>query len=470
MLADNVVEDVPHLGALTLDFALRCLDVLRVVLLNEALHDEGLEELECHLLGQTTLVELQLWADDDDRTAGVVNALTEQVLTEATLLALEHVRDRLQRAVARACNGATTAAVVEERVYRFLQHALFVRDDDVRRTQFKQSLESGVAVDHSTVQVVEVGGREAATVQLNHRAQVRRNNRNLGQDHRCGRVAGRDEGVDDLQALDGTCFTRPGVGRNGLTEGFDFGFKIEGFQALLDGSCAHVALEVGAVAGNHCAVEALVTDQGTDLQVREVFPHDFKTVDVTVEVLTKARHVLLGALAELFAFRGGGTIGFESSEVSFKLLGCLVDGVVTAVFHLLLLNLEFSAQIHEVLVATLFVDFGDHVCGEVNDLFEVLRSEVQHVTEARGHALEVPDVGDRCGQVDVAHALTANLRARDLDATLFTHDALVTDTLVLATRTFPVACGAEDLFTEQAVALRLERAVVDGLRLLDFTV
>ena len=46
------------------------------------LHHERLEELEGHLLGQAALVQQQLRADDDDRTAGVVDALAEQVLAE----------------------------------------------------------------------------------------------------------------------------------------------------------------------------------------------------------------------------------------------------------------------------------------------------------------------------------------------------------------------------------------------------
>jgi hypothetical protein len=60
---------------------------------DQALDHERLEQLERHLLGQTALVQLQLRADDDDRTARVVHALAEQVLAEATLLALEHVAE-----------------------------------------------------------------------------------------------------------------------------------------------------------------------------------------------------------------------------------------------------------------------------------------------------------------------------------------------------------------------------------------
>jgi hypothetical protein len=45
--------------------------------------DEGLEQLERHLLRQAALVQLERRADHDHRTAGVVDALAEQVLAEA---------------------------------------------------------------------------------------------------------------------------------------------------------------------------------------------------------------------------------------------------------------------------------------------------------------------------------------------------------------------------------------------------
>src|SRR5262249_33124330 len=45
--------------------------------LHEPLHDEGLEQLERHLLGQAALLQPELRDGDDDRTAGVVDALAE---------------------------------------------------------------------------------------------------------------------------------------------------------------------------------------------------------------------------------------------------------------------------------------------------------------------------------------------------------------------------------------------------------
>ena len=73
------------------------------------------------------------------------------------------------------------------------------------------------------------------------------------------------------------------------------------------------------------------------------------------------------------------------------------------------------------------------------------------------------------GQVDVAHPLAADLGAGDLDAAALADDALVTDALVLAAVALPVLGRTEDALAEQAVLLRLERAVVDRLGLGDLT-
>src|SRR5207249_190506 len=80
-------------------------------------------------------------------------------------------------------------------------------------------------------------------------------------------------------------------------------------------------------------------------------------------------------------------------------------------------------------------------------------------------ALEVPDVTHRARQLNVAHPLPADLRAGDLDAALVADDALVANPLVLAAVALPVLGGTEDALVEEAVLLRLERAVVDRLGL-----
>ena len=86
-------EDVPNFWRLLLDHLARTTNGVNEAELLETTNDEWLEENESHLLGKTTLVQRQLWTDNDNGTTGVVDALTEKVLTEAALLTLEHVRE-----------------------------------------------------------------------------------------------------------------------------------------------------------------------------------------------------------------------------------------------------------------------------------------------------------------------------------------------------------------------------------------
>jgi hypothetical protein len=85
-------------------------------------------------------------------------------------------------------------------------------------------------------------------------------------------------------------------------------------------------------------------------------------------------------------------------------------------------------------------------------------------------AAQVPDVHDGRRQLDVAHALAPDLRSGDLDPAALADDPLEPDALVLAAGALPVLGGPEDLLAEQAVLLRLERAVVDRLGLLHLAV
>src|SRR5216110_3153071 len=122
-------------------------------------------------------------------------------------------------------------------------------------------------------------------------------------------------------------------------------------------------------------------------------------------------------------------------------------------------------EVGEVLLALLVVDGRDDRRREVQDLLELARRDVEQVADAARHALEEPDVRDGRGQVDVAHALAADLLPRHLDAAALADDALVADALVLAAVALPVLRRTEDALAEEAVTLGLERAVVDRLGL-----
>ena len=383
MFADHLVEDVPDFRLFLLDQLLGLLDGSRQTLRVEARIDERLEQLERHLLRQAALMELELGTDDDDRAARIVDALAEQVLAEPALLALQHVGERLQRTLVGAGDDAAAPAVVEQRVDRLLQHALFVADDDVGRAQLHQPLQAVVAVDDAAVEIVEVRGREAAAVERHQRPQVRRDDRHLGQDHPFGLVAGVDEGLDDLQAL-------------GEALGLQF------------------ALRLG------------------DL--------DLEVVGDLLQV-----HALQNLADRLGADHGGEAV-----------LAVFVERaqIVVLAEELTVLQRRQARIEHD-------VGF------EIEDALEVLQRHVEQKPDARGQRLQEPDVGDGRRERDMAHALAPHARQRHFDAALLADDALVLHPLILAAQALVVLDRPEDAGAEQAVPLRLERAVVDRLGLLD---
>ena len=76
-------------------------------------------------------------------------------------------------------------------------------------------------------------------------------------------------------------------------------------------------------------------------------------------------------------------------------------------------------------------------------------------------------MGDRHGQLDVAHALATDAGEGHFDAAAVADDVLVLDALVLAAGALVVARRAEDLLAEETARLGLEGAVVDRLGILD---
>src|SRR5205085_1567427 len=258
------------------------------------------------LLRQSALLEAELRADDDDRTSGVVDTLAEQVLAEPALLALQHVRERLERAIPRSGDRATAAAVVEQRVDRLLEHPLLVVDDDLGRAEVEEPLQSVVPVDDSPVQVVEVRGREAATVQLHHGAQVGRDHGDDVEDHAHGRVdraavvVPAIERRHDLQPLDRL--------RLALTLGrgdrlFELGLdhrEVETRDEILHRLGTHAAREVLLVAVLQLAPYALVVDELLGLHRAQRVPDELELTDLLLVASPNVLEVLvLGLLGAL---------------------------------------------------------------------------------------------------------------------------------------------------------------------------
>src|SRR5207244_8874267 len=192
------------------------------------------------------------------------------------------------------------------------------------------------------------------------------------------------------------------------------------------------------------------------------------TLEGRLDLLGRGRQLLAASREALVVTADIGLVGGLNLRLlvgdgALELAALVVDdrlGAGDALVHLL-----FDAL--QRLLALVLVDAGDDVQGEVQDPLQVPRADVQQDPEAGGRSLEIPDVADRGGELDVSHPLTAHLGAGDLHATLVADDPLVADALVRPAVALPVLGGADDALVEETVILRLERAVVDRLRLGD---
>ncbi len=180
------------------------IDDFRIVgiFFDQRVDDERLEENQSHFPGNPALVHLQFRADDDDAPTGIVDAFPKQILAESSLLSAQQIRKRLQGPVPLHDNLPVLLAVVNQSINRFLQHPFLVFGDEAGRALFVLLLQAVVPVQNSSVEIVQIGGREASAVELNHGTQIRRQHGDDIHDHPFGLVSGFREGLDDLQALD----------------------------------------------------------------------------------------------------------------------------------------------------------------------------------------------------------------------------------------------------------------------------
>jgi len=201
MVLDDFFKNVPDHRILLLDQFFGLFDRGAMAALFQAMIDERLEQLERHFLRQATLVELQLRPDHDDRAPRIIDALSQKVLTEPALLAFERIGERLERPIVRPTQHTSTATVVEESIDSFLQHALFVAHDYVRRMQLDQLFQAIVAIDDAAIQVIQIAGGKSSAIERHQRTQLRRNHRNHIQNHPLRLVPGLAKTLGDAQAL-----------------------------------------------------------------------------------------------------------------------------------------------------------------------------------------------------------------------------------------------------------------------------
>ena len=410
MAFQDILKDFPHHGVLAVHNAFGRLDGLDQAAFEEFANDKGFEELGGHVLRQTALVHLEFGAHDDDGTTGIVDTFTKEVLTEATLLTLQGVGEGLEGAVAVGLDAGDLTAVVEQGVDGFLKHALLITHNDFGSLDLEQSLQTVVADDDTTIELVDVGGGKTATIEGNERTKVGRNDGDDGHNHPLRTVVHATllhattalaESLDNVKAFEGFLFA--------LVGGF-FGGTVAELEADL------VKVEFA---------EQFVESLGTHTN------DEFVGVGV-VKLIIALGEVLHDGIVFLFG-----------QKVEF-LDGHVVEGGTT--------RLEYDVLL------------------VVYNLLQFLAGHVEQSSNLVGEGTEKPDMGDRDGKLDMSHTLATDFLFGNLDAATVADDAFIADTFVLAAVALPIACGAENLLAEEAVALGFVSAIVDSLRLGHFTV
>ena len=179
-------------------------------------------------------------------TAGIIHPFAQQVLTETTALAFDHVGQGLERTFVGTGHGLAATAIVQQRVHRFLQHALFIAGNDLGRFQLQQTAQTTVAVDHAAIQVVQIRGGKTATVQRHQWTQVRRQHGQHVEHHPLGLDTGLFESLQQLEAFGVFLDLQLGTGRV-VAQLFDRAVDIYALQQILDSLCAHLRLELVTV-------------------------------------------------------------------------------------------------------------------------------------------------------------------------------------------------------------------------------
>ena len=87
----HIFQNVPDNRFLAVYNLLGRLHGLHDTALDQLTDDERFVEFGSHQLGNTALAHLQLRTNDNNRTCGVVDTLTQQVLTETSLLTLQAI-------------------------------------------------------------------------------------------------------------------------------------------------------------------------------------------------------------------------------------------------------------------------------------------------------------------------------------------------------------------------------------------
>ncbi len=172
-------------------------------------------------------------------------------------------------------------------------------------------------------------------------------------------------------------------------------------------------------------------------------------------------HLLAQFFAELF--------DIDVAKELFNGFGAHSGAELSGIFGLQLAEFLFRQEL-ALLDAGHFAGIDNDESLEIKNALQIAHGDIQQVANARRQALEKPHVRARRSQFDVTKALAPHFAEGNFDAALIADHSAMLHALVFAAQTLPIRDRTENLGAKQAIALRFERAVIDGLRLGHFAV
>ena len=178
-----MLKNIPDHRFLAVNNLLRGFYGLHNTAFNQFTYDKRFVKFCSHQLRNTAFTHFQLGTYNDYRTSRVVNTLTEQILTETSLLTFQTVWQWFQRTVSICLNSTWFTWVVEQWIHRFLKHTFFITQNYFGSLDLDQTFQTVITNNDTTIQVIQIRSSKTTTIQRNQRTKFRRNNRYDTYDH-----------------------------------------------------------------------------------------------------------------------------------------------------------------------------------------------------------------------------------------------------------------------------------------------
>src|SRR3989339_236711 len=128
MILCNLLQDIPDKRLAFFNKSGGIFNIVDIAILNKATDNEWFKEFQSHHFWYPTLIKVQIRADDNYRTTGVVNSFAQKILPKSPLFPANHIRKRskLPLPTRRVCHLTFASRVIYQGINCFLKHSLFI--------------------------------------------------------------------------------------------------------------------------------------------------------------------------------------------------------------------------------------------------------------------------------------------------------------------------------------------------------